>query len=279
MNSMAFRLISAIGITHTTPLIAMSPKKTGRPYILQTIRTCVILLKLKELSPPRRAKGELHKEEIRRRNLQGKGLPFYDATEIIQEKKITSRLELLCLALEQKREGKTALAEFTANRGNRIVDEALSLAKEFSEAEDRFARSKKTRIQLLEECRQKECCEGCEGSWIIAAKRLLDAHGILIQAFCNAVYTALKEGRGKYRNVFIYGPANTGKTFILSPLKKIYNAFCNPATGSFAWVGAQEAEVIFLNDFRSNPAIIVWGDFLQALEGDIVHLPAPKTFC
>ena len=94
----------------------------------------------------------------------------------------------------------------------------------------------------------------------------------------NAFYTALK-GRGKYHNVYIYGPANTGKTFILSPLKKNFHAFCNPATGSFAWMGAQDAEIIFLNDFRWNPAIIAWADFLQALEGDIMHLPAPKTFC
>ena len=66
---------------------------------------------------------------------------------------------------------------------------------------------------------------------------------------------------------------------MLSPLKKNYRSFCNPATGSFAWVGAEDAERIFLNDFRWNPAIIAWADFLQALEGDTVHLPAPKTFC
>ena len=44
-------------------------------------------------------------------------------------------------------------------------------------------------------------------------------------------------------------------------------------------MGAQDAEIIFLNDFRWNPAIIAWADFLEALEGDFVHLPAPKTFC
>ncbi|KAL9978525.1 hypothetical protein ACROYT_G016051 [Oculina patagonica] len=179
-----------------------------------------------------------------------------------------------------KRErGKTSLAEFIANRGHKAVDEALELAKEFSEAEARFARSRKTRIQLLEEYKDAECFEGCHGSWITAAQRLLERHQISIKAFCGAVYTALKEGRGKYKNIFVYGPANTGKTFILSPLKKIYRAFCNPATGSFAWLGAEEAEIILLNDFQWNPAIIAWADFLQALEGDTVHLPAPKTFC
>ena len=44
-------------------------------------------------------------------------------------------------------------------------------------------------------------------------------------------------------------------------------------------VGAEQAEVILLNDFRWNPTIIAWADLLQALEGDTIHLPAPKNFC
>ena len=31
--------------------------------------------------------------------------------------------------------------------------------------------------------------------------------------------------------------------------------------------------------FRWNSSIITWSDLLQMLEGDIVHLPAPKNFC
>ena len=215
---------------------------------------------------------------LRKKNKKSprKRVTVHDITQLIQQKKIKSRLELVCLAVQQQREGKTELAEFIANRGNRVVDEALSLALEFSQAEEKFALSKKTHI-VLEECQQQQCSEGCGGKWIVAAERLLGAHGIVVNAFCNAIYTAPKEGRGKYRNVYICGPANPGKTFILSPLK-IFYAFCNPATGLFAWMGAQDAE-IFLNDFRWNSAIIAWADFLQALEGDIVHLPAPKTFC
>ena len=44
-------------------------------------------------------------------------------------------------------------------------------------------------------------------------------------------------------------------------------------------MGVDEAEIIFLNDFRWDPKIIAWADFLQALEGDTVHLPAPKNVC
>ena len=107
----------------------------------------------------------------------------------------------------------------------------------------------------------------------------MQRHNITKEDFCTAIYTALSKGRGKYRNIFIYGDTNCGKSFILAPLKVIYKTFCNPATGSFAWLGAEDAEVIFLNDFRWHPKIIAWADFLQALEGDTVHLPTPKNVC
>ena len=114
---------------------------------------------------------------------------------------------------------------------------------------------------------------------LTAAKQLLQRHEIEERSFCNAIYNALEKGRGKYRNVYIHGPANCGKSFIVSPLKVIYQVFSNPATGSFAWIGAEEAEFIYLNDFRWHPKIIAWPEFLQALEGDTVHLPVPKNFC
>ena len=67
------------------------------------------------------------------------------------------------------------------------------------------------------------------------------------------------------------------KEFLLNPLNRIYNAFSNPATTTFAWVGAEHADVIFLNDFRWSKQIIPWHDLLLMLEGQLVHLPAPKS--
>ena len=45
----------------------------------------------------------------------------------------------------------------------------------------------------------------------------------------------------------------------------------------FAWVGAEQAECIFLNDFHWSGQIIPWQDLLLMLEGQPVHLPAPKS--
>ena len=73
------------------------------------------------------------------------------------------------------------------------------------------------------------------------------------------------------------GPPNCGKTFLLNPLTTINNIFSNPATGTFAWVGVDKAECIFLNDFHWSPQLVPWHDFLLLLEGQTVHLPAPKT--
>ena len=87
---------------------------------------------------------------------------------------------------------------------------------------------------------------------------------ISVSVFAQAVFTLLEKGRGKYRNIFIHGVANCGKSFMLSPLKAIYGTFCNPATG--------------LSDFRWKSSIIAWANLLLLLEGDIVHLPAPKNF-
>ena len=54
-----------------------------------------------------------------------------------------------------------------------------------------------------------------------AAVHLLTRNEISVSVFAQAVFTLLEKGRGKYRNIFIHGVANCGKSFMLSPLKAI----------------------------------------------------------
>ena len=49
--------------------------------------------------------------------------------------------------------------------------------------------------------------------------------------------------------------------------------------GTFTWVGAEESEIVMLNDGCWRLSMIPWSDILQILRGDIVHLPAPKNLC
>ena len=185
----------------------------------------------------------------------------------------------MAFASAQKREGKTDLAEFICNRGSKAVDDCLAVAMELASAEEKYSRSQKNRLELLQESNDSECVEGCGGKWIQAALDLLAKNEIDVAVFSTAIYTLLEQGRGKFRNIFLHGVANCGKTFLLSPLATIYNTFSNPATGTFAWVGVEDCEIIWLNDFRWSQSIIAWADMLRLLEGDVVHLPCPKKFC
>lgn len=131
------------------------------------------------------------------------------------------------------------MVQFIANRGHKAVDEALCLAKEFSEVESKLERSKKTRMDILHEAKERECVATCQGRWFKAAIEVLRNQEIMPSVFCQALYDTLEKGRWKSRNVYLHGSSNCGKSFIILPLKVIFKTFYNPATGSFAWIGAE----------------------------------------
>lgn len=206
-----------------------------------------------------------------------KRMSAFEFSEIITKEKIKTLLEVQALAAEQKKEGKTDVAEFLVNRTPRAVADIITTAWEIENAQETLERSKQSRIDLLIGAKNSACVEGCNGDWLSCALEILQRNGVSREFFANAVRELLRKGRGKYRNVMIVGPANCGKTFILNPLTSIYKTFCNPATGSFAWIGVEKAECIFLNDLRWSPQLIPWQDLLLLLEGHVVHFPAPKT--
>ena len=70
-----------------------------------------------------------------------KSLSVYDVSQLSVEKGIKTHLEILALANKQKREGKTDLAEFIANRGAKAVEEALTVGWELENATENLNRS------------------------------------------------------------------------------------------------------------------------------------------
>ena len=144
---------------------------------------------------------------------RSKRLSCYEVSNIILEKKIQNRTEILVLASAQKAEGKTDLAEFVMNRGNRAVEECISTAWEMEKASDVLQRRKLTRVQILEKCLQDPCTAECDGRWAVCAQQLLAWNHVPIEVFTEAVRNLLEQGSGKFRNILIKGPANTGKTF------------------------------------------------------------------
>jgi len=121
------------------------------------------------------------------------------------------------------------------------------------------------------------CVPGCEdGLWYRLAIELLTNNSIEPHLYAAAMRDLLSKGRGKFRNLLLFGPTNCGKTFLLQPLCNLYKVFQNPARDKFGWVGADEAEVI-VNDLRRSADLIQWDDFLHLLEGKTVNVSAPKN--
>lgn len=183
---------------------------------------------------------------IKRRNR----LTNFEVSEIIRTNGIKTKLQLYAFAEQQRADGKIDLVQFVTNRGSKVVDDVIRTTLDMMSAPSELERSLLQRITILERCAQETCVEGCDGLWMRQAKDVLDRNSIEHGTFTKALYELLRDGRGKYRNLLLIGPANCGKSFLLSPLTSIYRSFSNPASTSFAWVGVEDAEIILLNDFR-----------------------------
>lgn len=200
-----------------------------------------------------------------------------EVSRVLIEKNLHNEIDLLALAEQQKQEGKTNLAEFVLTKNQKALNDLIDTTWKMNKAPMDLVRSKQSRTSLIKNALELPCADGCNQMWFQCAREVLINNNVNTYVFAAGVRELLRNGRGKYRNVMIIGPANCGKTFILNPLNSIFNTFTNPATTSYAWVGAENSEVIFLNDFRWTTEILAWKDMLLLLEGQTLHLPAPKS--
>ena len=121
------------------------------------------------------------------------------------------------------KEEKEDLAQFIANRGSKVVDEAIQVGWEMEEAEEKLKRKQMTRLEILHKALEGPCIANCNGEWLDVAEDTLARNNLSGGSFQSAVRELLEKGRGKYRNILIFGSANCGKTFLLNPLNVIYN--------------------------------------------------------
>ena len=82
-----------------------------------------------------------------------------------------SLLQLQALVHQQEKEEKADLVEFLVNRTPRAVVDILNIAWEIENAAEKLARSKKTRLELLQEAKEKKCTKGCDGLWKIFVQK------------------------------------------------------------------------------------------------------------
>ena len=169
------------------------------------------------------------------------------------------------------------MAAFVLSCTKKSLNDLIEGTCEMPNAKGTLEREKTSRMQVLEKVRLSSCVDGCDMELCTCSRDILQKNGINSYAYADAIRDVLIHALGKFRNAMITGPANCGKTFMLKPLEIIYNAFSNPANDKYAWVGADNEEVIILKGFRWSSELICWKDLLLLLEDEPVRLSSPKN--
>ena len=206
-----------------------------------------------------------------------KRLTNVQVSEFLVKHNIKRDIELLAVAKERKDEGQMDLANFVLSKSSKVLNELIDKTWKMETANENIQRETKSRMEILRDKLGQDCCSGCDKLWLKCAMEVPRNNKVHPFVYAAAVRDLLINGRGKFRNILIIGPANCGKTFMLKPLEAIYNVFLKPANDKYAWVGADSAEAILLLDFRWSREMIPWNDLLLLLEGETVKLPAPKN--
>lgn len=201
-----------------------------------------------------------------------------DFSKLVVDNNCHTLLEVQALAKQYEDDGRFDLKEFIINRSKpEKISDLLNMIWGINDAPAKLFRSRKSRIELLNENLTSECTCIQQWEWKELAVATLHRNSISPEEYSSSLIRLLTLGRGKHRNILHVGPSNCGKSFLLQPLKLIYESFENPATCTFNWIGVDEKELIILNDFRWSSNLIPWEQLLQLLEGDTVNFPAPKN--
>lgn len=211
------------------------------------------------------------------KNIKVKRLSNIDISEYMIKNNIHRDTELMAAANQRKKEGEKDLVNFILGKSPKHLSDLIENVWRIENATALLERENKPRMELIHTSLKIECATGCERQWLQCALEVLHLKRINKYVFAAAVREALVLGRGKHRNIIIVGPTNCAKTFMLKPLEIIFKVFCNPANDKYAWISADQAELILLQDFRWSSELISWQNLLLLLEGETVKLPSPKN--
>ena len=196
-----------------------------------------------------------------------------EVSDYIVANQVKDYTELPALAKIQKKEGTKELANFILSRSTKVVEELIKNTWLMKNAQAKIDIGRKNRMQLMREAHSSHCVPGCDQQWIGCAREVLKNNNIHPAVFGSALKDLLTKGKGKFRNVMLVGCSDSGKSFQLNPLCKLFKTFVNPAAEKYAWVGVEEYEVIYLNDFRWSSALITWKDLLLFLKATLCTFP------
>ena len=204
-----------------------------------------------------------------------KRLSNLEVSDYIIKHGIHNTTEMYAMAENSKSQGDCDLAAFLFSRAEKNICELIDKSWKMKGAAYEMERENTSRLDVISKAATESCDAEC--IWLASALEVLQFNSINACEFAGYIKELLIKGRGKWRNVMIIGPTNCAKTFILKPLKLIFKSFENPSNDKYAWVGADKADIILMQDFRYSKETIAWKDLLLLLEGETVKLPAPKN--
>ena len=201
-----------------------------------------------------------------------------DVSNSSVEKEVKTITELMALAKEESDEGKTDLAEVVLRKGQKGLSELINSTWKMHMTPAAVKRRNAPRMHLIEKSLKEQCVEGCQSSWFKCAVEVLKNNDVNCFIFAAAIRELLKRGEEKPKRDYSW-PCKLWQSFLLNLLNKIFSTFTNPAMTSYAWVGAELTEVIFLNDFRWTPEILISGleRFSPATRGPNIASCHPKV--
>ena len=219
---------------------------------------------------------------------QMKKVPRLKLSEIyhlICENNVQDEEELLALAGVQEREGNEKLLSSCMGTTSKQRNEWIKTAWGIKKGPEIQARRKEKLMERLARFKESSCVEGCDGLWLNLATQTLRNNDFEVAQFAANLRNTLTYGRGKLgRNLYIYGVGNCAKTFLFKGMggkngdnEVLFDLF-SPGSGTFNWIGANKADVIFLNDIRyTEDGVMKWGPFLNLLEGEEIQISLPKN--
>ena len=208
-----------------------------------------------------------------------KRLTNIEVARFMVKNNIKSDKDLMRAGRQRAKDGEPDLESFILNKNPKALADLISQTWKMESAEAAIEREKCSLISLIRIHAGHDCIPTCDRQckWLKMAKEVLKNNKINVFVFAEALRQAFTRGRAKGVNILLLGETNCGKSFLLEPIELIFKTFTKPATGSYAWIGLDECEVAFINDFRWSPEVIAWSDFLLLLEGATVKLPRPKN--
>ena len=187
-----------------------------------------------------------------------KRVTFKKVAEYILDNRIRSYNSLQAIALTHRQESEKTLFSFLARNRSKTVQELIECVWSMHGAAENGNSETISKIEKMVSTRNQECIALCNGKWLKAACQVLSWNSINKFVLAAAVRELLEKGRKKRLNIFLVGPSNCGKSFLLELLEQIFNFFTNPAQGKYTWTGLDEAEVACINNFHWSKELIAW---------------------